>query len=90
MYLICGLGQDLPSSQNDLFQADCLLFMLTTNKLAAFNSDSETEEPTEEPTEPLCPVRALKTSPELAANLWVSENLFIFLWDGAHKRGTSL
>ena len=45
------------------FQTDCLLFMLSTNKLPAFNSPSETEEATE----PLCPVRALTTFVELTA-----------------------
>lgn len=84
-YLIWGLAQDLPSSQTGLFQTDCLLFMLTTNKLAAFHSDSKTEETTEA----LCPVRAFKTFVELAANLWVSESVFIVHWDGAHRRGTS-
>lgn len=60
--------------------------MLTTNKLAASHSDSKTEEPTEA----LCPDRAFKTFVGLAANLGVSESLFIVCWDGAHKRGTSL
>lgn len=81
-YLICGLAQDLPSSQTGLFHTDFLLFMLTTNKLAAFHSDSKTEEPTQA----LCPVRAFKTFVELAAR---EERLFLVLWDGAHRRGTS-
>ncbi len=82
---ICGLGQDLPSSQNDLSKqtVSFLCYKPTFWQLEMLSVRQRNQQP-------LCPVRALVTFVELTATFWVIDSLLICLEDGGHKRGTTL